>query len=60
MFERRGWMIIRIKGSHHIMGYADGRRAVIPVHTNKPLHIGILRSLLRDDLKLTEEEMADL
>jgi len=53
-------MIIRIKGSHHIMGHVDGRRAVIPVHTNKPLHIGVLRSLLRDDLKLTEEEMADL
>lgn len=38
----------------------DGRTAVIPVHGNATLHVGILNTLLRKHLKLSDEEIADL
>jgi len=51
----RGWVLRRISGSHHIF-LKEGKREriVIPIHANKPLKIGLLRSLmkiaeLRDD-----------
>lgn len=39
-----GWILDRIKGSHHIMT-KEGEDAIltIPVHGNKPLKIGLLR-----------------
>jgi predicted RNA binding protein YcfA (HicA-like mRNA interferase family) len=31
--ERRGWMLDRIKGSHHVFVHPQGRRAVpVPIH----------------------------
>jgi predicted RNA binding protein YcfA (HicA-like mRNA interferase family) len=44
----RGWVLRRISGSHHIF-LKDGRREriVIPVHANKPLKTGLLRSLMK-------------
>ncbi|MEZ2229674.1 type II toxin-antitoxin system HicA family toxin [Microcoleus sp.] len=47
--ERYGWELKRITGSHHI--YAKEDVAVIlsiPVHSNRDLPTGILRSLLKD------------
>ena len=47
--ERYGWELKRITGSHHI--YAKEDVAVIlsiPVHRNRDLPTGILRSLLKD------------
>jgi predicted RNA binding protein YcfA (HicA-like mRNA interferase family) len=46
--ERRGWVLARINGSHHVY-VMEGRqeRIVIPVHGNKPLKIGLLRSLMK-------------
>ncbi|MEZ2321382.1 MAG: type II toxin-antitoxin system HicA family toxin [Microcoleus sp.] len=53
--ERYGWELKRITGSHHI--YAKEDVAVIlsiPVHSNRDLPTGILRSLLKD-AGITEE-----
>jgi predicted RNA binding protein YcfA (HicA-like mRNA interferase family) len=53
--EGRGWTLLRIAGSHHIYGKAgEVARLSIPIHGNKPLKIGLQRSLmkiadLRDD-----------
>ena len=42
-----GWVLDRINGSHHIM-YKPGHLPVaIPVHGNKDLGIGLLRSIER-------------
>ncbi|MEK7137267.1 MAG: type II toxin-antitoxin system HicA family toxin [Patescibacteria group bacterium] len=60
LFEKNGWSLSRVKGSHHIMKSPDGRTAVIPVHGNATLHTGILNTLLRKHLKLSDEEIADL
>ena len=44
---RRGFTIVRIRGSHHFMESAT-RRTSVPVHGNRRLKIGTLRSILRD------------
>ncbi|NJL27199.1 MAG: type II toxin-antitoxin system HicA family toxin [Thermoanaerobaculia bacterium] len=49
VLERHGWVLRRIRGSHHI--YArEGDTAIltVPVHGHRDLRIGILRQLLRD------------
>jgi len=40
--------LARIKGSHHIF-IKDGRteRLVIPIHGNRPLKVGLLRSQMK-------------
>lgn len=45
--ERKGWVLLRIKGSHHIYG-KDGEvaRLSIPVHGNRPLKLGLQRALM--------------
>ena len=47
--EKYGWELKRVTGSHHI--YAKVGVSVIlsiPVHGNRDLPIGILKSLLKD------------
>ena len=45
--ERQGFGVIRVRGSHHFLE-GGGRRTSVPVHANRPLKIGTLRSILRD------------
>jgi predicted RNA binding protein YcfA (HicA-like mRNA interferase family) len=45
--QKQGFAVIRIRGSHHFMERGDQRTSV-PVHGNRPLKIGTLRSILRD------------
>ncbi|AFZ59906.1 type II toxin-antitoxin system HicA family toxin [Anabaena cylindrica FACHB-243] len=55
--ERYGWTLKRITGSHHI--YAKEGMSVIlsiPVHSNRDLPNGTLRSILKD-ASLTEEDL---
>ena len=48
LVERKGWRLARINGSHHIF-IKEGRqeRIVIPIHGNKPLKIGLLKSQMK-------------
>ena len=57
ILERHGWRLLRINGSHHIMG-KDGRpeRISVPVHRNQPLKTG----LLRHHMKVAGLEESDL
>ena len=48
LVERRGWELLRTKGSHHIYGKRDSVvRLSIPIHGNRPLKSGLLRHLAR-------------
>jgi predicted RNA binding protein YcfA (HicA-like mRNA interferase family) len=48
IIQRKGWVLARIQGSHHIFVIAGRReRIVIPVHGNRPLKIGLLRALMK-------------
>ena len=55
--ERHGWVLLRIKGSHHIYGKTGNIvRLSIPVHANRPLKQGLLRHLLKQ-AGLTEGDL---
>jgi predicted RNA binding protein YcfA (HicA-like mRNA interferase family) len=46
--ERRGWILLRVSGSHHIYGKSGSVvRLSIPIHGSKPLKLGLLRHLAK-------------
>jgi predicted RNA binding protein YcfA (HicA-like mRNA interferase family) len=48
LVERRGWVLLRISGSHHIYGKSGSVvRLSVPIHGNKPLKTGLLRHLAK-------------
>ncbi|MBE9170461.1 type II toxin-antitoxin system HicA family toxin [Pleurocapsales cyanobacterium LEGE 06147] len=55
--ERNGWELKRITGSHHIY-FKEGVDAIlsIPVHSNRDLPRGTLKSIMKD-AELTEEDL---
>jgi predicted RNA binding protein YcfA (HicA-like mRNA interferase family) len=48
LIQNKGWVLARIKGSHHIF-FMEGQREriVVPVHGNQPLKLGLLKSLMK-------------
>jgi len=56
--QKQGFLIVRVRGSHHAMekGYL---RTVVPVHGNNPLKIGTLRGVLKD-IKMAPDEFVKL
>ena len=59
MLEKIGFSVTRINGSHHRMKHSDGRVTTIPVHKNDPIPKGLLRKILREDIKITPEELKE-
>jgi predicted RNA binding protein YcfA (HicA-like mRNA interferase family) len=55
--EQQGWELKRITGSHHIYS-KEGVDVIlsIPVHSNRDLPIGTLKSIMKD-AGLTEEDL---
>ena len=51
-----GFVVIRIKGSHHFLRHDDGRCTVVPVHAGETLGLGLLLQILKD----TELNKSDL
>ena len=45
--EKQGFTVVRVRGSHHFLERGNQRTSV-PVHGNRNLKIGTLRSILRD------------
>jgi predicted RNA binding protein YcfA (HicA-like mRNA interferase family) len=58
--EQEEFIIVRIKGSHYRMKHPDGRVTTVPVHKNEDLPKGLLRKIVREDLKMEMEEFAKL
>jgi predicted RNA binding protein YcfA (HicA-like mRNA interferase family) len=57
ILEKKGWIHHRTTGSHWIYKNADLKIAVsIPVHNNKDLPIGTLKSIIKD-ANLTENDL---
>jgi len=46
--QRRGFSVVRQKGSHVKLRHPDGRVVVVPVHPGRDLKVGLLHKLLRD------------
>jgi predicted RNA binding protein YcfA (HicA-like mRNA interferase family) len=46
--ERKGWVFLRVHGSHHIYGREGSVvRLTIPMHENHPLKDGLLHHLMK-------------
>ena len=59
--QRAGFVVKRIRGSHHILIHSSdrSRRATVPVHGGTGLKRGTLRSILKQ-ARLTEDELRAL
>jgi predicted RNA binding protein YcfA (HicA-like mRNA interferase family) len=55
--ERKGWVLKRVTGSHHIYE-KDGLEQIlsIPVHRNQDLKVGTLKALMKV-AQLSEEDL---
>ncbi len=48
LLEKKGWELRRIKGSHHIYAKQENLvRLSVPIHSNTPLKIGLLKHLMK-------------
>ena len=47
IFQKNGWMLNRIKGSHHIMVKENERSVPIPVHGSKDIPKGLVQKILK-------------
>lgn len=56
VLQKQGFEVVRIKGSHHRMKHLDGRVTTIPVHKNDNLPKGLLRKIIREDIKMELED----
>jgi predicted RNA binding protein YcfA (HicA-like mRNA interferase family) len=46
--RRAGFVVLRIKGSHHFLQHPDRRRTVVPVHAGEIIGPGLLSKILKD------------
>lgn len=54
--KRAGFLVQRVKGSHHFVRHTDGRTTVVPVHSGESIGPGLLAKILRD-VDLSREEL---
>ena len=55
--ERKGWVLKKITGSHHIYKKEDENKCLsIPVHRNQDLKIGTLKSIIKI-AQLSEDDL---
>ena len=46
--ERHSWLLLRVKGSHHIYGKASSEvRISVPIHGNQAIKAGLLRHFMK-------------
>jgi predicted RNA binding protein YcfA (HicA-like mRNA interferase family) len=43
-----GFIVVRIKGSHHFLQHQDGRCTTVPVHSKETIGPGLLNKILKD------------
>ena len=43
-----GFVVLRVKGSHHFLHHSDGRSTVVPVHSGETIGPGLFAKILRD------------
>ncbi|WP_398465058.1 type II toxin-antitoxin system HicA family toxin [Tardiphaga sp.] len=58
LIERRGWVLLRVNGSHHIYGKPGSViRLSIPIHGNSALKTGLLRHLMKA-AEISEDDLS--
>ena len=56
IIEKMGFVETRQKGSHKTFVHLDGRILTVAYHSNKPIPIGLLNKIIKEDLRLSREE----
>lgn len=59
ILQKLGFEMIHGKGSHFRFKHPDGRRTVVPVHSNEDLGKGLLREIL-NQINITREDFERL
>ncbi len=54
-----GFVVARVRGSHHFLQHPDGRITVVPVHSSEQIGPGLLLKILAD-CELTPEDLRRL
>jgi len=54
-----GFVVARIRGSHHYLRHKDGRKTVVPMHSGEIIGPGLLTRILRS-CDLTSDEFRKL
>jgi predicted RNA binding protein YcfA (HicA-like mRNA interferase family) len=57
--ETVGFVVVRVRGSHHRLRHSDGRVTTVPVHGSEIVGPGLFSSILRD-CELSREEFEAL
>ncbi len=48
LLERRGWVLVRVNGSHHIYAKSgEIARISLPIHGSTPLKLGLQHHLMK-------------
>ena len=56
---RGGFLVIRVRSSHHFLRHKDGRTTVVPAHSGETIGPGLLHKILRD-CQLAVEDLLKL
>jgi len=59
ILSKIGFQVIRQKGSHVFLKHPDGRRVVVPVHSNEKIDRSLLRKIIKE-INLSREEFVKL
>jgi len=56
--KRAGFIVLRVRGSHHFLRHGDGRATVVPCHTGETIGPGLMTKILRD-VEMEQEELEE-
>ena len=59
ILKSAGFVVLRVKGSHHFLHHSDGRSTVVPVHAGETIGPGLFAKILRD-CDLSREQFLNL
>jgi len=56
LLKKKGFAVVRQKGSHVFLRHSDGRATVIPVHSGETIGPGLFSKILKD-VEMTRDEL---
>jgi predicted RNA binding protein YcfA (HicA-like mRNA interferase family) len=48
VLERAGFVVVRVRSSHHSLRHPDGRTTMVPVHAGETIGRGLLAKVLHE------------
>jgi predicted RNA binding protein YcfA (HicA-like mRNA interferase family) len=57
--KKKGFEVVRSKGSHNFLQHSDGRCTVVPVHAGETIGRGLLAQIMRD-CEISSEDLKEI